>query len=86
MTGQVVGKSLQLLREVAPGISRVAVLWNPDNTVFQSQLLREAQAAAAVLGVQLQTFGMQGPDGLAEWCGIRLPRDLTAGSRRNHAG
>jgi putative tryptophan/tyrosine transport system substrate-binding protein len=64
MTGQVVGKSLRLLRQVAPGISRVAVLWNPGNTVFQSQLLREAQAAAAVLGLQLQTFGMQGPNGL----------------------
>ena len=64
MTGEVVGKSLELLREAAPGISRVAVLWNPDNTVFQAQLLRGAQAAAAVLGVQLKTFGMQGPDGL----------------------
>ena len=63
MTGEV-GKSLELLREAVPGISRVAVLWNPDNTVFQTQLLRGAQAAAAVLGVQLKTFGMQGPDEL----------------------
>jgi putative ABC transport system substrate-binding protein len=51
MTGEVVGKSLELLREAVPGISRVAVLWNPDNPVFQTQLLRGAQAAAAVLGV-----------------------------------
>ena len=64
MTGEVVGKSFELLREAVPGISRVAVLWNPDNTVFQTQLLRGAQAAAAVLGVQLKTFGMQGPDEL----------------------
>ena len=64
MTGEVVGKSLELLREAVPGISRVAVLWNPDNSVFQTQLLRGAQAAAAVLGVQLKTFGMQGPDEL----------------------
>jgi ABC-type uncharacterized transport system substrate-binding protein len=64
MTGEVLGKSLQLLREAAPEISRVAVLWNPENTVFQAQLLREAQAAAAVLGVHLKTFGMQGSDGL----------------------
>jgi ABC-type uncharacterized transport system substrate-binding protein len=64
MTGEVVGKSLELLREAVPGISRVAVLWNPDNAIFQTQLLRGAQAAAAVLGVQLKTFGMQGPDGL----------------------
>ena len=64
MTGEVVGKSLELLREAAPRISRVAVLWNPDNTVFQAQLLREAQAAAGKLGVQLKTFGVPGRDAL----------------------
>jgi putative ABC transport system substrate-binding protein len=63
MTGEVVGKSLELLREAAPGISRVAVLWNPGNAVFHAQLLREAQAAAAVLGLQLKPFGIQDPDG-----------------------
>jgi putative ABC transport system substrate-binding protein len=64
MTGEVVGKSLELLREAAPWISRIAVLWNPDNPVFQAQLLREAEAAAAMLGVQLKPFGATDADGL----------------------
>jgi putative ABC transport system substrate-binding protein len=50
----VVGKSLQLLTEVVPRISRVAVLWNPANPVFQAQLLRETEAAARTLRVELQ--------------------------------
>ena len=57
MTGEIVGKSLQLLNETIPNLSRVAVLWNPDNAIFQAQMLKEAEAAAGVLGVQLQTFG-----------------------------
>ena len=64
MTGEVVGKTLELLKEAAPWISRVAVLWNPDNTVFQAQLLQGAQAAAPMLGVQLRTFGARDADGL----------------------
>jgi len=64
MTGEVVGKSLELLKEAAPSISRVAVLWNPDNSVFQAQLLREAQVAGATLGVQLLNFGATNADEL----------------------
>ena len=57
MTGEIVGKSLQLLNETIPNLSRVAVLWNPGNAIFQAQMLKEAEAAAGMLGVQLQTFG-----------------------------
>ena len=64
MTAEVVGKSLELLKETVPEVSRVAVLWNPDNTIFQAQMLREAQLAAGRLGVELRTFGARGPDEL----------------------
>ena len=47
-------KGLELLKEVAPGVRRVAVLWNPANRVFQLQLLRETEAAARSMGIQLQ--------------------------------
>jgi putative ABC transport system substrate-binding protein len=62
MTAEVVGKSLALLKETVPNLSRVAVLWNPDNAIFQAQMLRETQIAAAALGVELQTFGTRGAD------------------------
>jgi putative tryptophan/tyrosine transport system substrate-binding protein len=58
------GRALQLLMEVAPRITRVAALWNPTSLAFQTQLRREAEAAAPGLGVQLQ------------WVEVRNPNDL----------
>ena len=56
-TSEVVGKSLELLKEVIPGIVRVAALWNPSNVVFQTEMLKEAETAAAALRIQLKVFG-----------------------------
>jgi len=56
MFSEAAGKRLQLLKEAAPGIRRVAVLWNPANRLFQSQLLRETEVAAKQLGVELRLF------------------------------
>ena len=57
----VVGKALQLLTEVVPRISRVAVLRNPANPVFQAQLVSETEAAARALRVQLQFVEARSP-------------------------
>jgi ABC-type uncharacterized transport system substrate-binding protein len=48
------GKRLELLREVVPGLSRVAFLWNPD---VRGAVLdyRETESAAGSLGLQLQS-------------------------------
>ena len=62
MSSDVVGKSLELLREAAPRVSRVAVLWNPDNAIFQAQMLRDLQLAASRLGIELRTIVVRGPD------------------------
>jgi putative ABC transport system substrate-binding protein len=58
---EVVAKRLELLKEAFPRITRVAVLWNAANPV---KLLdwREAQAAARVLGVALQSHEVRGPE------------------------
>jgi ABC-type uncharacterized transport system substrate-binding protein len=37
------------LKEVAPNVRRVGVLWNPANRVFQAQLVKETEAAARSL-------------------------------------
>jgi putative ABC transport system substrate-binding protein len=44
------GKWLQLLREVAPGVTRVAVIFNPD-TAFAPMSNRSIEAAAPSLGM-----------------------------------
>lgn len=62
MNAEVIGKSLELLREAVPTTTRVAVLWNPSNKVFQAQLLRQVETAAASLAVQLSSFAVRNPD------------------------
>jgi putative ABC transport system substrate-binding protein len=54
------GKQLQLLTEVVPTVSRVAVLTNPDNP-SSARFLREAEAAAQAVGVRLQTLEARNP-------------------------
>jgi putative ABC transport system substrate-binding protein len=62
MTTEVIGKSLGLFKQTVPKVSPMAVLWNPDNVVYQGQILRETEVAARTLGVQLQMFGARSPD------------------------
>ena len=50
-----------MLRELDPGLDRVAVLWNPGNRVFQAQMLDEVRTSARQLGVRLQTFEARDP-------------------------
>jgi putative ABC transport system substrate-binding protein len=64
MTVEVIGKSLELLKEIIPNLSRVAVLWNPSNVVFQRQILQATEDAARQLTLELQTIGVRGPDEL----------------------
>jgi putative ABC transport system substrate-binding protein len=62
MTPEVGGKRLELLKEVVPRMSRLAVLTmsRPD-TGLQLQM-KEIEAAAQALGVQLQPLELRGPE------------------------
>jgi putative tryptophan/tyrosine transport system substrate-binding protein len=53
------GKWLETLREIAPGINRVAVMHNPDNAAAPGQL-RAIEAAAPALGVQVPAAPVRG--------------------------
>jgi putative ABC transport system substrate-binding protein len=57
-----VGKQIELLKEVIPGASRVAVLWNPANSAFQSLQVRELEVAARTAGLQPQLLEAQAPN------------------------
>ncbi len=51
------GKSLQLLKDLLPGIARIAVLLNPANPV-QAVMFRETQMAADALKISLSRRGV----------------------------
>ncbi len=57
---ELVGKELELLREVVPKVSTVGVLWNPTNPGNVTQL-RAAEAAARTLGMRLQPVEARSP-------------------------
>jgi putative tryptophan/tyrosine transport system substrate-binding protein len=63
------GKQLELLKEVIPKLSRVAVLWNPEVEAGPRQWT-QTQSAAKLLGVTLQSHEVKDPTG--------LPRALSA--------
>ena len=60
MLPELVGKQLELLKEVLPKVSRVALLGNPANP-GNVPLLRHAQDAARALGVRLQPLEARDP-------------------------
>ena len=55
---------MELLKQAAPGVSRVAVLWQPAGTAEGQgkALLKSAEVAARALGVQLHVVGTRGPE------------------------
>jgi len=62
VSSDLAGKRLQFLKEAAPGVARVAVLWNPDHPdgEFPATL-----AAGRSLGVQVQSIEVRGRDDFA---------------------
>jgi putative tryptophan/tyrosine transport system substrate-binding protein len=55
---QLAGKTIELLRDAAPSVSRVAILWNPNHTDPE---FRETQRAAQALQMQLQSLEVRQP-------------------------
>lgn len=66
LTAPTVAKSLELLKELAPGARRVGVLWNPANRVFQAQLMQETAAAARSLDLELIMLEAAAPEAIDE--------------------
>ena len=76
---ELAAKRLELLRQLVPGATRIAVLVNPTDAAVTETTLREAERAARAMGLQIQvhnasssreieasfaTFVRERPDGL----------------------
>jgi putative ABC transport system substrate-binding protein len=71
---EIVGKQLELLREIIPRVSRVAILSNPINRSIPL-FLDQARGAARTLGVQLQLMEARRPEDIeGAFMGMRRER------------
>jgi putative ABC transport system substrate-binding protein len=61
MAPDLAGKQLQLIKEVLPRLSRVAILWDAANP-YPALVFEETQRAAQTLGIEVQSLEVRGPD------------------------
>jgi putative ABC transport system substrate-binding protein len=61
VSAEVTPKRLEFLKEIAPGLSRVAVLWNADD-LGMTLRYRASEAGAQALGVRVQPVGVREPN------------------------
>jgi putative tryptophan/tyrosine transport system substrate-binding protein len=59
------GKWLGLLREIAPGLGRVGVMFNPDTSPQSKFFMRSIEASAPILGVQVSTLPLHATSDIA---------------------
>ena len=62
VSSELAGKRLQFLKEAAPALTRVAVLWDPNHPDDE---FRATQAAGRSLGVHVQSLEVRGRDDFA---------------------
>jgi putative tryptophan/tyrosine transport system substrate-binding protein len=54
------GKRLEVLKDAVPGISRVAVIWNPETSTSVTAF-RDTENAARLLGLEVLSLEVRGP-------------------------
>ena len=59
VSSDLAAKRLQLLKEIAPTMSRIGVLWNPDHLDPE---YRESQVAGRTLAMEIHSLEVRGPD------------------------
>ena len=75
MLTELAAKRLELLREMVPGAKRVAVLVNPTQATNTETTLREVQAGAEAMGLQIRVFSASTSSEIdAAFAGFELER------------
>jgi putative tryptophan/tyrosine transport system substrate-binding protein len=62
----IIGKWLELLKEVAPSVTRTAVVFNPDTATYAPLFNREIEAAAASVGMTVTLAPVHDDAGIEE--------------------
>jgi putative tryptophan/tyrosine transport system substrate-binding protein len=56
LAGELTAKRLELLRELVPGAARIALLVEPNNARVTETIVRDAEAAARSMGLQIRVL------------------------------
>src|SRR6516165_6635592 len=56
LSGELTAKRLELMRELVPALSRIAVLVNPTDASATQSTMRDVETAARAMGVQIQVL------------------------------
>ena len=56
LSGELAAKRLELMRELVPAVSRIAVLVNPTDASATQSMMRDVETAARAMGVQIRVF------------------------------
>jgi putative ABC transport system substrate-binding protein len=60
---EITAKRVQLIRDVVPGTATMAVLYNPNRPTIETNI-KETEAAARTIGIQVQFIPVEAPDNL----------------------
>ncbi len=77
VSAEVTPKRLELLKEFAPGLRRVAMLYNADDLAM-TQRYKASEAGAKALGISVQPLGVRAPADFAE-AFAAMERDMPDG-------
>jgi len=77
VSAELAPKRLELLKEVAPKLHRVAILWNADD-LGMTLRYRASEAGAKALGIAIEPLGVREPDDFAA-AFAAMTRDLPDG-------
>jgi len=64
LAGDLVAKQLQLLKEVSPRVSRIAIVWNPTNP-GSAEAMKDTEVVAPSLGIKIVPVAMETPSKLS---------------------
>ena len=87
----IIGKCMATLKEIAPNLTRVAIIANPKATPYE-YFLRSAQAAAPRLAIELSPYRVENSTNIEEAVaafarvpngGLVFPADTTSNSNRD---